>query len=59
MRRRVESVSPTLAKRADVLALDLHLAEGTLPTATLLWDRLIARAIKDERAPEESTTESK
>jgi hypothetical protein len=58
LRRRVETVSPTLAQKVDDLVKKLHAEEGNMPTVTQLWDRLIARAIKDERAPE-SKTESK
>lgn len=48
LRRRLETVSTTLVMQAEELAEKLHKEEGGLPFTSLLWDRLIARAIKDE-----------
>lgn len=47
MRRRIEGQSG-FEDRAQALATRLFQEEGTLPTVTQLWDRLIARAIGDE-----------
>lgn len=50
LRRRVETVSSTLVQEATDLSTSLLTEEGNLPTTEQLWDRLIARAIKNEAA---------
>ena len=48
LKRRLEGASPSLVKHAEELVQKLNKEEGGLPFTSLLWDRLIAAAGREE-----------